>query len=322
MFAVIMLLAVLSSCNKLERDSESISFVPQFLPPSTWITTQNSAQATKGAPALTSNDFDFMVSAYTSSNSTYINDKLVEYTSDDIWSTSSLYFWPGTNSLFFSAYSPVDLLTSSSYTFEFEDDSKNMEFEYTVASAATAQPDIVLASFNAAQGKNTSTLVDRMVPLKFYHALSAIKFVASNITPDFVKVKSISINNIYTTGSCVFSGTAFTWSDWDDTDDVSQTYNKSIAASAQDSDGRVDITEDQTKIFMLIPQTVSTGAELEIVFEDYNGDDVTLTADMPVTWVAGHVYKYIISCSRDAIKVVTVKVDPYLDGEAGELTFE
>jgi len=317
LFVLIVMLAVTSACGKVEPESEGISFMPEFLAPTTWITTQN--PATKGAPVVTGTDFSFKVSAYTASNSVYINDQTVEYDSNDIWSTSALYFWPGNSSLFFSAYSPLDLQTA--YDFAFTADTRNMQFEYTSPLTAAEQPDIVLSSFEASNGVSTTTLNNKMVPLTFYHATSAVKFLITNVPAEYAKVKSIKIKNIYTSGSCVFSGTSYTWSGWGDSGNVSQTYNKALTSDQLDAYGRIDITSDASKVFMPIPQNV-TGAELEMVVETTSATELTLSVALPVNWVAGHVYRYVISCEIPTITIATVIVDPYEEGASSEISFD
>lgn len=71
-----------------------------------------------------------------------------------------------------------------------------------------------------------------------------------------------------------------------------QTLDKSTTGTPEE----VLTTDAQT--FMMIPQTLPDGAQIEVVFTDYAGTDHTLTADIKGTvWPIGKTVTYKISSS-------------------------
>ena len=279
--------------------------------------------ATRGVPVNSSNFSDacgnFAVSAFTPDGSPYMQ-----------WSSDEKHFWPEDEemTLDFFAYAPavfgenpvfaeddIQYITSDS-------NGKIMRFGYTVpgsgesvTNAAELQPDIMFA-YSSQNKKNTNSATGS-VPLTFYHALAGVKFVAKDITGG--TVKSITLKNLYGTGTCTYTfptdsdepstgsdepSIVWTYRDQDQDCSFSQGFN--VTVNNQQT-GEQDITDKNPETtFMMIPQNIEK-AVVEILFND-GKTDYTLTGklfdpsrlraendDDLKTWDAGKIYTYAIS---------------------------
>ena len=152
---------------------------------------------------------------------------------------------------------------------------KIMSFDYTVpgsgesvTNAAELQPDIMFAY--SSQNKKATDPATGSVPLKFYHALAGVKFVAKDITGG--TVKSITLKNLYGTGTCTYTFTtdsvkpSIVWTGLNGQDcSFSQGFN--VTVNNQQT-GEQDITDKNPETtFMMIPQNIEN-AVVEILLGD------------------------------------------------------
>ena len=196
------------------------------------------------------------------------------------WSTEQIYYWPGADHSFqFYAWAPTDaggLTTPSS--------PQDKSLAYTVPEAATDQKDIVVATTNEIQGDNNAA-----VPLTFKHICTAVRFaVGSQMQPG--SIKSVALKGVKNAGTYDMAGG--TWSIGNATVDFSQTLGKTTTGTPDEA-----LTTD-AQTFMMIPQTLPDGAQIEVVFTDKSNVDHTLTADIKGTvWPIGKTVTYKISSS-------------------------
>ena len=153
-------------------------------------------------------------------------------------------------------------------------------YSYTVPSAIASQQDIM-----------TGQVVDRLggssspVNLTLAHRCSAIHFSITNDRSDAITVNSISIEGVKYTGT--LSGSTWTLGggvNSSSTNPFNLISNSSITAGAT-----VDIT-GISNIFMMLPQTLPSGATLKVVV-----DDEEFEAELIGTWVSGSEYTYSLS---------------------------
>lgn len=289
--------------------------------------------ATRGVPVNNSNFSDacgnFAVSAFTPGGSPYMQNVRVDNLSGGIWSSDEKHFWPeeGDMALDFFACAPseytygpegsavtVPVLAQDDIAFTTEKDSKKLEFDYTVpgsesgvTNAAERQPDIMFA-YSACSRDNSSA---GSVPLKFYHALAGVKFVAKDITGG--TVKSITLKNLYGAGKCTYvfldgngGEPSITWNFDEQQQNASFSQEFNVKVNNQQT-GEQEITDKAPETtFMMLPQDIEN-AEVEVLFND-GKTDYTLTgklydpsitsADNDTdlsTWDAGKIYTYAIS---------------------------
>ena len=290
------------------------------------ISALDTSVATRGVPVNSSNFStvckNFSVSAFTPTEDYYMKNVKVDNLANGIWSSDEEHFWPEDEemTLDFFAYAPAVFGENPVFA---EDDiqykpsdsnGKIMSFDYTVpgsgesvTNAAELQPDIMFAY--SSQNKKDTDPATGSVPLKFYHALAGVKFVAKDITGG--TVKSITLKNLSGTGTCTYTFTtgsdepSIVWTDLDGQDrSFSQEFNVQVT---NQQTGEQDITDKNPETtFMMIPQNIEN-AIVEILFND-GKTDYTLTGklfdpsrlstegdDDLKTWDAGKIYTYAIS---------------------------
>ncbi|EXZ58810.1 hypothetical protein M116_1579 [Bacteroides fragilis str. 3719 A10] len=228
----------------------------------------------------------FGVSAYSYTGS-WSEDKTPNYfynatasKSDGGYTLSSTYYWPGSSyKMKFFAYAPT---ANTQYVLSGRTHAGSPTISVTIPGDVNDQKDLLVAKTDELAG-NTNTAV----ALSFNHALTAIRFVCGD-DMQVGTVKSVSLKNVYSKGT-YHMGTQ-SWSNVGTPATFPQTLNKSTTGTA----GEALTTDAQT--FMMVPQTLPDGAQLEVVFTDNSSIDHTLTADIKGTsWPVGKTVTYKIS---------------------------
>ena len=240
--------------------------------------------------------------------------------SDDrrIWTTVSTQRWPGNEYLAFNAIAPFDHLEKIENP---EYGENKISFSYTAqkgdgSNDAEVQTDLLVAA--ATMNREEAKEYNHRVPLRFNHALSAIKFAVRDVLKG--RVVSIAIKGINSKGYCEFTADPnsengkFVWSNQSgiEAGSYTQIFNHEI------EDGNFDTTDDSKdvvltdqmpeKTFMVIPQTIPDDAVIEVVIERDNvvaglQNRITvrgkIKANELTEWLPGHEYIYTISTSKD-----------------------
>ena len=287
------------------------------------ISALDTSVATRGVPVNSSNFStvckNFSVSAFTPTEDYYMKNVKVDNLANGIWSSDEEHFWPEDEemTLDFFAYAPA--VFGENQVFAEDDiqyttsDGKKISFYYTVpgsgesvTNAAELQPDIMFAY--SSQNKKDTDPATGSVPLKFYHALAGVKFVAKDITGG--TVKSITLKNLYGAGKCTYvfpdGDGEPSWNFDGQQQNASFTQEFNVKVNNQQT-GEQDITDKAPETtFMMLPQNI-VNAEVEVLFNDGKTDytltgklyDPTITsADNDTdlsTWDPGKIYTYAIS---------------------------
>lgn len=198
------------------------------------------------------------------------------------YNLSSTYYWPGTAyKMKFFAYAPKD---NGRYVLSGSTHSGSPTISVTIPGSVDEQKDLLVAKTDELAG-NTNTAV----PLTFHHALTAIRFVCGDDMQGGT-VKSVSLKNVCSKGT--YNMGTQSWNNVDTPVTFSQTLNKSTTGTANEA-----LTSD-AQTFMMVPQTLPDGAQIEVVFTDNSNTDHTLTADIKGTaWPIGKTVTYKISSS-------------------------
>jgi hypothetical protein len=157
-------------------------------------------------------------------------------------------------------------------------------YSYTVPSAIASQQDIMTGQVVNQLGGSASP-----VNMTLSHRCAAIRFSITNDRSETITVNSISIEGVKYTGTINEN----TWTLGDAVNSSScnpftLTCNTSVAA-----DATADIT-GTTNIFMMLPQTLPSGAKLKVVV-----DDEEYEAELSGSWSQGCSNTYTISISED-----------------------
>lgn len=234
------------------------------------------------------------------------------------WNTATPYYWPQmeAHDVDFWCYSPKTLsgyegvrstpavdFTAGHITFDYQTTYGQTDSDQQVD--AVKQPDLLFAhqAWNKDQGP---------VKVHFYHALSAIRFVAGVV--ENCQIKCITLTDVVTNASCVYapassSADMFQWtlsSNAGDKHDMSQTINvtltpnedESVKQDVTDADGHVERT------FMVIPQDFQA-IKVRVDYcvnglHDYT-KELTLPefpvtqSSRPTEWIPGKMYTYVIN---------------------------
>lgn len=254
-----------------------------------------------------------------------------------LWKTSSTgsFHWPLDQSvpLTFYAYAPTSAYTGTASwagltpADNFKADGK-IEFDYTVPTTdmensykrvdAECQPDILVTSIpsikrtdsriiNVGEGSTAFCIV----PLTFYHALSAVNFKVGADLKRNITIKRLKLFGLKASGTCTFDPSATTGSQsadyisWDFTDvtdntgSYCQTYDYEVPATAPATDPALG---SASQTFMLIPQTFGPSgdapeAKVTITYNDTYARTKTVSLHCigDIAWRPGKKYTYTLT---------------------------
>ena len=209
----------------------------------------------------------------------------VEVTKASNWTTS--YHWPTlTGGIRFFAYAPYH---GEGIVLSDKTKAGSPTITYTVPADVAYQKDLLFANSTCTTPTGTLKNVSNAVLFTFNHALTAVRFVCGDDMQGGT-VKSVSLKKVCSKGTLNYG--THSWSDIDTPADFSQTLDKSTTGTPDEA-----LTTD-AQTFMMIPQTLPDGAQIEVVFTDNSGTDHTLTADIKGTvWPIGKTVIYRISNS-------------------------
>lgn len=133
------------------------------------------------------------------------------------------------------------------------------------------------------------------VPLTFKHPFACVKFSLSSATTKNVTVTEISINDLKTGGSCVFNGSASTWSE--------QTGNATMKLTEE-------LHRDETEAtspFLVIPNNYGATQKtltVKITWREWDEElNMTFTTPLTINWAAGYLYTFSLTVTKDDLKV-------------------
>ena len=271
----------------------------------------------------------------------------------ELWKTSSTgsFYWPKDQSvpLTFYAYAPTSAYTGTASwagltpADNFKADGK-IEFDYTVPSNKTNssskrvdaeyQPDILVTSIPSIK-RTDSRIINvgdptdfYIVPMTFYHALSAVNFKVGADLKRNITINSLTLSGLKAEGTCTFtpptasgqrSSDVIAWDFTDVTDNTGsycQTYDYEVPTPAPATDPALG---SPSQTFMLIPQTFGPSgdapeAKVTITYNDTYArtKTVSLHPTGNMAWLPGKKYTYTITGSLDL--KLTGSLGPYEPG--------
>ena len=194
------------------------------------------------------------------------------------------YYWPASSyNLSFFAYYPYG----------------DSNYRLTSAATATGSPTYTVSvptaiadqkDFMTGETINRSAGVHTPVPMAFSHQTAAVNMNVTNSRSAAITLTSISINGVKYTGT--LTGNA--WSLNNSTRNFTLAYGSSIAA------GATTAVTGTTNVFMMLPQTIPSGAKVKVVIDGTE----EMEADITGTWEAGKNYIYNIDIKNNTIIVI------------------
>lgn len=250
---------------------------------------------------------DLKIDAYYHDTETkYLDGTKLHYDSSwKFWDGSQLhYYWPvegsvtsssiTVSSLDFVGFCPYDKPTyigtptynhSTGISF-----TCNMGSYMTLDSQAS-MPEYLVAVLDG-QTYDTQTAAGGALPLQFKHPFALIKFVITEASGTNVKINSISLSEMKTTGTCAYDGTSLTWSSQD-----------GIAAMTLTQELKNGGTTEGTP-FIVIPNNYGTKTlTVNATWDDWSNVTTDVTANVAFNWQAGYIYTYNLTLSKYALKV-------------------
>lgn len=260
----------------------------------------DSRVVTRGTPVTKDNFYNtFHVLAYWKKNGTLVNQFYMDEDASNktaagsvavgnIWSTTNTYYWPGAeHTLQFYAWAPADI--DSEEYFTRPQSPTDTKLTYSVPVEVADQKDIVVAKTGEVTGD-----FNQAQPLSFKHICTAVRFVVgSQMQPG--TIKSVTLNGVRNKGDFDMASDTWTLDAEGSTYDFTQ--NLGTKTTGDETDG-TEITSG-AGTFMMLPQTLPAGAEVEVVFN--NGkEDRTLTASIAgMDWPMGKTVTYKLSISPE-----------------------
>lgn len=239
---------------------------------------------TRGTPVTAEAFYDnFHVLTVRDQESSFFMNEDVTKTGNS-WTMDNTYYWPGADhTLQFYAWAPANAITAAPTS------PNNMTFTYTVPTDATEQQDLVVAN------KSHEGDFNQVVSLSFQHICTAVKFVVGE-QMQAGTIKSVALKGVQNKGTYDMKNGK--WSLEDATTDFTQTLTDYKTYGNEKPDTEITPTEGT---FMMLPQTLPTGASVEVVFQDgATGSERTLSATIGGTeWPMGSTVTYKLSITPE-----------------------
>ena len=245
---------------------------------------------TRATPVAEGNFYDaFHVLAYWKKNGQLVQEQFymdedVSEKGNKLWSATNTYYWPGDgHSLQFYAWAPEDAFTDT------PQGPTETTLEYTVPSDVAHQNDLLVTTTEELNG-NSNTVV----PLTFRHICTAVRFETGS-QMQAGTISSVTLKGIKNVGT--YDMATDTWALTETTVDFTQELNH--ATTGTETAGSEVTSAAQT--FMMLPQTLSDGATVEVVFVDgTTGTERTLSASIAgMDWPQGTTVTYRISITPE-----------------------
>ena len=247
---------------------------------------------TRSTPIDSKDDFydSFHVVAYWKKDGALVTEQFymdadVSEQGSNQWTTDNTYYWPGSgHTLQFYALTPDE----AGIRMPVAPTSTHLS-SYTVPQDVAEQHDILVATTEELSGNYNDA-----VPLTFEHICTAIKFETGS-QMQAGTISSVTLKGIKKTGT--YDMATYTWALTEATDDFTQKLNH--ATTGTETAGSEVTSAAQT--FMMLPQTLSDGATVEVVFVDgTTGTERTLSASIAgMEWPQGTTVTYRISITPE-----------------------
>lgn len=245
------------------------------------IQTAGNKAVTRGEPVTTEAFYDnfHVLTVKDQETSFFMNEDVTKIGNN--WTMDNTYYWPGaSHTLQFYAWAPADAITAPSSP-------ENLTFEYTVPEEATAQQDLVVAN------ESRDGDFKQAVSLGFKHICTAVKFVVGD-EMQAGTIKSVALKGVKNTGTYDMTNS---WTNISGTADFTQELNKETTGNEGNG---AEITSAEGT-FMMLPQTLPSGASVEVVFHSATTNtDRTLSAPIEGTeWPIGKTVTYKLSITPE-----------------------
>ncbi|MGI6232089.1 MAG: fimbrillin family protein [Prevotella sp.] len=269
--------------------------------------------ATRGGMITSDNFYDsFYVAGYDTSTGTDAFGGIHTATRTNGWAFGE--GWPDDDSQKFKfyAYAPIDIANDNLVVND-EEEMNTVNIGYTVPENVINQQDLLAAISGEVSRQEAA------VPLTFKHLLTCVRFAIdkSGDVKEGITIKKIIIHGVKKSG--VYTQSTNSWTVNDATGAF--TYNLNLYIDTQNQ-----YIESGDQMFMLMPQTVPSGAYVELQYKDADSDDTqSITADISGhSWPQGYTVTYHVTTSGinpDYELTVSPDVNYAYSGDGSASTF-
>lgn len=318
---VLLAAMLLAACSSSDSDDSPAATSQNEIHLTTNVTSMPSGTRATTIDNITAlRSYNLKIDAYYHGTDTkFLDGKTLHYDSSEpagwkFWNTGSSsqehYYWPFDGSTVagsstvastldfvgFCPYSPTPgYITRSDYTHgsgaSFTCD---MSSYMTLASQSSMQEFLVSVLNEQTLAKQTTA--GGALPMVFKHPLALIKFVITEASGTHVKINSVSIADLKTSGKCTYNGTEMTWSGQSGSADIS------IAQELK----RGGTTE--TTPFVVIPKVYgSKTLTVNATWDDWSNVTMDVTANVDFNWEPGKIYTYNLTLAKYILIVDTQK---------------
>ncbi|MFI3262496.1 MAG: fimbrillin family protein [Rikenellaceae bacterium] len=160
---------------------------------------------------------------------------------------------------------------------------------YTVPDSSIYQLDLMFATPH----KNIAPYTTGSVPLTFSHILSCVSFKVVSSTDD--KIDSIKVTGVANKGTFMW-GDGLSTESWNLEKDVDENFIVEVDDYTVSEGDTIQVNTNRGYL-MMIPQTLTNGAEVTLILE--TGDEYVLDIPAGTVWEPGVKYNYVISLDDD-----------------------
>lgn len=223
----------------------------------------------------------------------------------------------------------------NNYVVHSDYDNKVPSVTFTVNNDVTKQSELMWAISNYQYGSNENQEGQQVVPLTFYHALTAIRFKVGDKMSPGATLLSVKFKGIYSKGDFYPNQVNLSEQDYNSgwsnlsgnegNQGVFAIENLNVPMGSREGDiilGKPDGSDEYT--FLMIPQTLPQGAAVEIIVRkqkrDNQWENVKYTVDLSgKKWIAGTVKTYNITEQDDPYDYHFVQVRTTINAQGNQL---
>ena len=305
---------LLAACSSSDSDDSPVATSQNEIRITTNVTSMPSGTRATTIDNNTLQGYDLKIDAYFNGTETkFLDGKTLHYDSRwKFWAAGEEhYYWPFDGStvtiedvptvastLDFVGFCPYDKpayigdptynhSTGVSFTC-------NMSSYMTLAQQSSMQE--FLVSVLNEQTLATQTSAGGALPMVFKHPFALIKFVITEASGTNVQINSISISDLYSSGTCTYNGTAMTWS--------GQSGSTAMTIAQELKRGGTTATTP----FVVIPNNYgSKTLTVNATWDDWSNVTVNVTANVDFNWEPGKIYTYNLTLAKYILIVDTQK---------------
>lgn len=231
------------------------------------------------------------------------------------WNFTQEYYWPENpeDKLTFCSYAPASVASDEDPLMtDMKWEGGKFSFKYSLPAADTEdndavnQPDILVGVNSQSNAEGSD------VTIKFYHALTAVRFIKGSING--ATIENIGLHGFASKGTCTVTPSAtpgarpsIEWSNLSDNGSYDQVFDANVKDMSEGASLDKD-TENKSRTFMMIPQTLNSDSEISVFVGGLLHPKTIKISDITETMVGAGNVELVKNWSSYAGKVITFMI--------------